>query len=55
MRGKWRWEKRLKGKSGSVVKGLDHHSRDLGLHIVGGRKVDEEAPKDSTSKQSTGI
>lgn len=55
MRGKWRWQKRLKDKSGAVVKGLDHHSRDLGLHIVDGRKVDEEAPKDSTSKLSTGI
>lgn len=54
LEGKWRWETRLQDKSGPFVS-FDHHSMDLGRHLVDGRKVDEEAPKDSTAKQSTGI
>ena len=46
---------RLEDKFGPVVKGLDQHSKELGLHPVKGREITEEAPKDSTSKQSTGI
>lgn len=52
---KWRWEVRLEDKVGPVVKGLDLRSKELGLHPVNGREITEEAPKDSTSKQSTGI
>lgn len=46
---------RLEDKVGPVVKGLDLRSKELGLHPVNGREITEEAPKDSTSKQSTGI
>lgn len=46
---------RLEGKVGLVVKGLDNHSQELGLLPGGSREIMEEAPKVSTSEQSTGF
>lgn len=46
---------RLEDKVGPVVKGLDHHSKELELHPVGSREITEQAPRASMSEQSTGI
>lgn len=46
---------RLEDKAGPLVKGLDHHFKELELHPVGSREITEQASKASMSEQSTGI
>lgn len=46
---------RLEDKVGRMVKGLHHRSQELRLLPGGSREMTEEAPKVSTSEQSTGF